>query len=118
MTKEEYLEKAIVWIKKKSVFSLKAVALGYDAPKVFTNNFTKEKIQADLSFKTHGGNKHYTDVVLRKSNVKKTVARWKVLSFMASMKRGNLYLLTHKDHKKFTQNLVDTHNINALIHSF
>lgn len=117
MDKDKYLEKAIVWVEKKSTASLRAIHGEYEDPKVFTSKATNEAIQADLSFTTHGGAKHYTDVALKDENPKKLVVKWKVLSFMASMKRGKLHLLTPKGHKAFTQKLVDLHNINAIVHS-
>ncbi|MBQ4820529.1 hypothetical protein [Aquimarina sp. MMG016] len=49
--------------------------------------------------------------------MKKLVIKWKVLSFMAGMKRGKLHLLAPKGHKAFTQRLVKQHNINAMVHS-
>ncbi len=116
MNKDKYLEKAIIWAQKKSIVSLRATHQGYKDPKVFTSKATKETIQADLSFTTHGGAKHYTSVALKEEDPKKLVVKWKVLSFMASMKRGKLHLLAPKGHKTFTQKLIDLHNINAIIH--
>ncbi|GGX06528.1 hypothetical protein [Aquimarina muelleri] len=117
MNKDEYLEKAIAWAEKKSTVSLRATHKAYKSPKIFTSKSTKEIIQADLSFTTHGGAKHYTAVALKEEDPKTVVVKWKVLSFMASMKRGQLHLLTPKGHKSFTEKLVNLHNINAIIHS-
>lgn len=115
--KEKYLKKAIQWAEKKATVSLKAVGKEYEDPKIFTNKATQEEIQADLSYITHGGAKHYSDIALKTKNKKRLIMKWKVLSFMASMKRGKLHLLTPKGHKAFTEKLVDRHNINAMIHS-
>ncbi|MFT5673674.1 MAG: hypothetical protein ACI9JT_002327 [Polaribacter sp.] len=116
MEKERYLEKAVKWAERKAVVSLKSISEGYENPKVFVSKTTQDEIQADLSFVTKGGVKHYSVVALKNENQKKTVAKWKVLSFLASMKRGNLHLLAPDGHKSYTLKLVNKFNINAVIH--
>lgn len=115
--KDEYLEKAVLWAEKKATISLKSVSEGYENPRIFTSRTTNEDIQADLSYVTHGGVKHYSVVALKNENQKKTVAKWKALSFLASMKKGKLHLLAPTGHKAFTQKLVNNHDINAVIHT-
>ena len=117
MKKEKYLEKAVLWAKGKNPVSLKSITEGYESPKICTSTTTQEEIQADVSFVTFGGVKHYSVVALKGESPKKLVARWKVLSFLASMSRGKLYLLAPNGHKAFTQKLVNAHDINAVIHS-
>lgn len=117
MKKDEYLEKALAWANKKAIISLKSISEGYENPRIFTSKATQEEIQADLSFVTHGGVKHYSVIALKNENQKKVVAKWKVLSFLASMKRGKLHLLAPNGHKAYTEKLVDNHDINAIIHA-
>ncbi len=117
MKNDKYLEKAVVWAKKKATISLKSISEGYENPQIFTSKTTQEEIQADLSFVTHGGVKHYSVVALKNENPKKTVAKWKALSFFASMKRGKLHLMAPKGHKAYTEKLVNNHDINAVIHT-
>ena len=117
MKKEEYLQKAVAWAEKKATVSLKAIPNGYEDPKIFTSKKSKEEVQADLSFVTHGGAKHYSAIALKEDNPKKIVSKWKLLSFLASMKKGKLHLLAPRGHKAFTQKLVERHHINAVIHS-
>ena len=117
MSKQSYFDKAIEWVSKKSTNSFKARAKGYDAPKVFKNKTTGEEIQADFSFQTEGGTKSYTEIALKSDSPQKLVTRWKLLSLMASMKHGKLFLLAPKGHKMFTLNLVNKYNINATIYS-
>ena len=115
MNKERYVEKAVEWAEKKAVSSLKSISDGYENPKVFVSKPTQNEIQADLSFFTKGGVKHYSVVALKNENQKKTVAKWKVLSFLASMKKGDLHLFVPNGHKSYTLNLVNKFNINAVI---
>ncbi len=117
MKKNRYIRKALSWVEKKPTKIVKSIAEGYENPKVFTSKSTNEKIRADLSFITYSGAKHYSDIALKNNNTKKLVVKWKVLSFMAGMKRGKLHLLAPKGHKAFTQRLVERHNINALVHT-
>ena len=117
MSKQNYLDKALNWVSKKSNNAFKARVNGYEAPKVFKNKNTGEEIQADFSFQTQGGTKSYTEIALKSDSPQKLVTRWKLLSLMASMKQGNLFLLAPKGHKKFTQKLVNQYNINATINS-
>ena len=116
MDKERYVEKAVKWAEKKAVVSLKSISEGYESPRVFVSKTTQDEIQADLSFDAKDGIKHYSVVALKNENQKKTVAKWKVLSFLASMKRGDLHLLVPDGHKSYTLKLVNKFNINAVIH--
>jgi hypothetical protein len=116
MNKEVYLGKAIAWAEKKDAVSLKSISKGYEDPKIYTSKTTQEEIQADVSFVTHGGVKHYSVVALKNENPKKSVAKWKVLSFFASMKKGKLHLLAPNGHKAYIKKLVNNHDINAIIH--
>ena len=117
MTKKSYFDKAVEWVSKKSKDSFKASVDGYESPKVYINKNSGEEIQADFSFQTQGGIKSYTEIALKSDSPQKLVTRWKLLSLMASMKHGKLFLLAPKGHKMFTHKLVDNYNINATIHS-
>jgi hypothetical protein len=117
MSKQSYFDKAIEWVSKKSKNSFKAKVNGYEAPKVFKNKNTGEEIQADFSFHTQGSTKSYTEIALKSDSPQKLVTRWKLLSLMASMKQGKLFLLAPKGHKMFTEKLVNKYKINAIIHS-
>lgn len=117
MNKNNYLNQALKWVKKKQTTSLRVKLEGYEDPKVFRSKSNNEEFQADFSFITPKGAKHFTDVALKNENPRKTVVKWKILSFMASMKKGKLHLLAPRGHKAFTERIVKRHNINAVIHS-
>ncbi|MFT7050966.1 MAG: hypothetical protein ACJAZK_001566 [Psychroserpens sp.] len=116
MKEDNYLEKAVVWAEKNTTISLKSISEGYENPQIFTSRTTQEEIQPDLSFVTYGGIKHYSVLALKNENSKKTVAKWKMLSFLASMERGNLHLLVPNGHKEYTEKLVKNNDIKAVIH--
>lgn len=116
MTKENYLSQALNWVKRKSVSSIKSHHEDHESPKIYTNAATQEQIQADFSFVSQG-RRHYTDIALKSDTPQKLVTRWKLLSTMASLKSGKLFLLTPRGHKMFAQRLVDRYKIKAVIHS-
>lgn len=115
--KLDFSEKALKWISKKSASSIQTLAEGYDPPKIFTNKDSGEKIQPDFSFESYGGAKSYTEIALKSESPEALVTRWKLLSVMAGMSNGKLYLLAPKGHKMFTEKLVERYRINAKIHS-
>ncbi|MFT5077328.1 MAG: hypothetical protein ACJAX7_002394 [Saprospiraceae bacterium] len=117
MKKDAYLEKAIEWAEKKDTISLKSISEGYEDPKIYISKTTQEEIQADVSYVTHGGVKHYSVVALKNENPKKTVAKWKVLSFFASMKKGRLHLLVPNGHKSYINRLVNSNDLNVVVHA-
>ena len=117
MSKNEYLEQAVNWTKQKSFSEIKSIHEDYDSPKTFVNKATDETIQADFSFVSQRGANNFMDIALKTEHPQKLVTRWKLLSLMASLKRGKLFLLAPKGHKHFTQNLVNQYHINAIVYS-
>ncbi|GAA4272010.1 hypothetical protein U6A24_10910 [Aquimarina gracilis] len=117
MKESKYLKKALSWVEKRPTISIKSIAEGHEDPKAFVSKSTDEKIKADVSFTTYGGAKHFSDIALKEDNARRLVVKWKVLSFMAGMKRGKLHLLAPRGHRAFTERLVKRHNINAVIHA-
>lgn len=117
MSKEKYLDKVITWVEKRKISSLKtALEGGYEDPKIFTNQATQEQVQPDVSF-TIDNATHYSEIALKCEDTRRLVTRWKLLSIMANVKKGQLHLFAPKGHKIFTKKLVEDNNIDALIHS-
>lgn len=113
MEKKKWIEKAINWASRRSGGALKAKHDDYESPKVFTNTSTEEEVQADISFVTRSGAKNYTDIALKSDRPQKLITRWKLLSMMASLNRGKLYLMAPRGHKMFAKRLVDKYKIRA-----
>ncbi len=116
MTKEAYLKKAVKWVNTKAPNSFRSILEGYDDPIKYMSKATQEEFQADLSFVSRDGIKHYYVLALKDENPQKTVDKWEILSFIASMKKGQLHLLTPNGHKAFTEKIVNDHHIKAVIH--
>ena len=117
MSKEYYFEKALSWVSNKSKTSIRGQMEGIENTQVFKNKSTGEEIQEDFSFISQWGDKSFTEIGLKTENPQKLITRWKLLSLMASIKNGKLYLLTSKGHKMFTQKLIENNKINATIHA-
>jgi hypothetical protein len=117
MSKEEYLSHAIAWAKMKGLSILSAKAEGYEEPKSYFNKTKNEHIQPDLTCESRSGNRHYVEVAMKSNDTQKSITRWKFLSVLATMKEGNLHLLTPKGHKKHIADLVLQYKITAKIQS-
>jgi len=63
------------------------------------------------------GHKHFVEIALKNDNERALATRWKLLSLMASMKKGKLHLLAPKGHKMFTQKITKKNDITAEIYS-
>ena len=117
MSKDSYLAQAIAWAERKSVAAVKANFEGYEKPFVFTQRETQEEICPDVAFVSYGGAKNYMDIAMKDEEPAQLVTRWKLLSTMAAMKEGKLYLMTPKGHRAFVNKLVDHYNISAVINN-
>lgn len=117
MTKEQYLDQALQWVQRRSISSLKAVHDSYEPPKNYINKQTEEAVQADISYLSHKGEQFYVVIALKTENQRNLVSQWKLLSIMATLKRGKLILLAPKGHKMFTDRIVNQYKINAIVYS-
>ncbi len=117
MNKESYFDQALEWVEKRGSQQIKADKEGYEPPKSYINKTTNESVQPDLTYTTSNGSKHYTDIALKSENPQALVTKWKLLSMMAQLRNGKLHLLAPRGHKSFTTDLVNTYNIDAIVHS-
>ncbi len=114
MKDDKFIEKAINWAQKKGFSDIRAVHEGFEAPKSFTRKEDESTVTPDLSGLKTGG-KSYVEIALKTDNVQRKITKWKLLSTLASVKGGKLYLLAPRGHKAFTDNLVKTYNIDAKV---
>jgi hypothetical protein len=112
MAEDTYLEKAIQWTQSKGFFEIKAQLEGFEAPTAFTRKDGEEPIIPDITAVKTGG-KCYVEVATKSDDVQKKISKWMLLSTMASMKGGKLFLLAPRGHKSFTEDIVKGHNISA-----
>ena len=114
MKDTELYERAIQWAKKNGFSNLKAniETDDYDVPAGFTRTGEDAAYIPDLSGTKRGG-KNYIEIALKTEAGDRQVSKYKLLSTMAGMKSGKLYLLAPKGHKAFVDKMVKQYNINA-----
>lgn len=111
--KKVYLRKALDWVEKRDFQEVRSVLEGYDPPMSFTSSTSQLEVQPDITALKGGTSKSYIEVALKSDTPEDTVTRWKLLSTLASMKNGQLFLLIPRGHKAFAAGLVETHSLNA-----
>ncbi|MEZ5007232.1 MAG: hypothetical protein R2728_02025 [Chitinophagales bacterium] len=114
---EKHMEKALEWVNRRKVEDVKANFEGYEAPKSYTNQRTDELVSPDISFLDERGVKNYVEIAMKSDTIRKSITKWKLLSTLASVKKGNLYLLTVRGSKSFIVNEVEKCNLDAKIYS-
>jgi len=117
MDKSKLFPDAIEWVNKKSTETINVNFEGYETPKSFKNSATQEEVIPDMLFINKMGHKHFVEIALKTDNERNLATRWKLLSLMASMKKGKLHLLAPKGHKMFAQKVVKKNDIAAEIYS-
>ena len=61
------------------------------------------------------GRKSYFEIALKTEDVRRRISKWMLLSTMALMKGGKLFLFAPKGHKTFAEKVVKKHLLNAEI---
>lgn len=114
MSNKPYLEKAIQWAKRKGMQNIKANIEEYDTPSHFTKADQEDPIIPDITG-VQMGSKNYVEVALKTHDTRNAVSKYKLLSTMAAMKGGSLYLLAPKGHKSYADGVVKDHALNAKV---
>ncbi len=105
-------ERAITWAKKHGFSNIKANTEDYEIPAGFTRKGETEAYVPDISGSKLGG-KSYVEIALKTEDNDDQVSKYKLLSTMASIKSGKLYLLAPKGHKAYVDKMVKQYNISA-----
>ena len=110
MSKQDYFQDAIDWAKSLSLSNFKANTEGFESPKTFSHAEKDIDFTPDMTGKRRT-NKFYLEIALKSENPRKLVSKWKLLSTLASMKGGKLYLLAPRGHKAFTERILNRHQL-------
>ena len=110
MEKIDYFPDAIDWAKTLRLSDLKANFEGFEVPRTF------QLADEDISFipditGRRLAKKYYVEIAMKSENTNSMVSKWKLLSTIASMKGGKLYLLAPRGHKAFVQSLLDRYQL-------
>ena len=113
-TEKTYFERALMWAKSKGLQKIKANTEDYETPTQFTKSGDDQPFIPDITG-LQMGTKNYVEVATKSDDVERKVSKWKLLSTIAGMKGGSLYLLAPKGHKAFADNVVKNHSLNAKV---
>lgn len=111
MSKKDYFQAAINWAKSFSLNNIKANFEGYEAPRSFN------RADEDISFVpditgSKRTSKFYVEIAMKETDdTSNMVSKWKLLSTLASMKGGKLYLLAPRGHKAYVERLLDKYQL-------
>ena len=111
MAKKEYFKKAINWARKRGISSIRANYDGYEQPSVFSKVDGEKPFTPDITGRKLDG-KFYIEIATKTENVQRNVSKWKLLSTLAKMKGGKLFLLVPKGHKAFTERILKRYSLN------
>jgi len=108
----ELYEKALHWAKKHGFSNIKANTEEFETPAGFTRKGAEEAFIPDISGNRLGG-KSYVEIAMKTELNDEQVSKYKLLSTMAGIKSGKLYLLAPKGHKAYVDKMVKQFNISA-----
>lgn len=111
MLEEKLTNKAITWVKQKGFTHIKADAPDFESPTKFTKKdgetFTPH-ITCKKAYK-----KNYVEIATKTDDIQRAISKWKLLSTLAAMKEGTLYLLAPKGHITYIRQIVKQYQLNA-----
>ena len=113
---KQLIEKAVEWAKKRGFVKIKANIENkeFDTPASFVKPGEENPYVPDVTGMKFG-RKNYVEVALKTDNLKRTISKWKLLSTLAKMKNGKLFLLAPRGHKTFAQTIVKERHLNAKV---
>ena len=116
MEYQKYFDKALQWARRKGFSEIKANSEKHelDSPASFSQPENDKEFVPDMTALKTGG-KSYIEIAIKSDNVRRVVTKWKLLSTIAKMKGGTLFLLAPHGHKAFASRLVKKHDIDAKV---
>lgn len=114
MKDEELVDKAIKWAEKQGYKEIKSIGEGYDSPTSYTQAGEEQPIIPDVTG-LQMGRKSYFEIATKADDIRRKISKWKLLSTLAAMKGGKLFLLAPRGHKAFAESMVEKHNLSARV---
>lgn len=106
------ISKIVDWVKAKGYRKIKAQVDGFDTPSSFTRSETEGSFVPDVTAMRRD-RKNYFEVAIKSDDPKRVIRKWKLLSTIAAMKNGKLFLFAPRGHKAFAQRIVKERHLNA-----
>ena len=107
---EKLLEKIV---NKKGFESVKANAEGYETPAMIHFRDDNEKFYIPDVTGVVNGRKSYFELAMKTSDERDLVTKWRLLSDLATLKHGKLYLAVPRGHMAFTNRILNDYPITA-----
>lgn len=111
MLEENWKNKAIDWVKQRGFTDIKADIADFESPTKFTKK--DGETFAPLITCKKAYKKNYVEIATKTENPQRAISKWKLLSILAAMKEGTLYLLAPKGHITYVRQLVKQYQLNA-----
>ena len=110
MAKTEYFQKVIDWAKRRGITGIKANYDGFDQPSVFAKVGEEKEFTPDVTGSKFD-RKFYIEIATKSENGQRAISKWKLLSEIAKMKGGKLYLMTPRGQKAFVERILKKHSL-------
>lgn len=110
MSKSSYFQQAIDWAKKRGLSNIRANWENFDPPSAFSRKKGDEPFIPDITGKKTGG-KWYVEIAMKTENKKRLISKWKLLSTLAAMRGGKLFLLAPHGHKAFAERILNNYEL-------
>lgn len=105
MDKNTYINQVTEWAKAHGYSHIKANANGFEKPIAYGRQQDGESFVPDATGKQFG-QKSYFEVVLKTNDVNRLMSKLKLLSRLAAIQGGQLYLMVPKGHLPFAKAVV------------
>ncbi len=111
---QKLYQKAVDIIRKKGFIDIKANSeeLDLEQPTGYVQQREEDVYTPDLTA-LHLGRKSYFEIALKTTQVRRLVNKWKLMSRLAEVRHGSFFLLVPRGHVRFTNQLIEDHNIDA-----
>lgn len=112
MDLESLRSKVINWAENHRFSNIKANVEGHESPTSYSKPGDESPYVPDVTG-VKLGIKSYFEVAVKSDDSERSIRKWKLLSTLAEMKNGSLFLFAPKGHKAFVTNVVKERNLKA-----
>jgi hypothetical protein len=112
--KQELLPSVVRWAKTQGYENIKANLDGYTKPKTYKREVDADDFTPDATG-FNFSEKSYFEIIFKTDSPLRLITKLKLLSQLAAINAGKLFVIAPKGHVSFAQKLVNTNNITATV---
>jgi len=116
VSKDTFTSTVVDWAKSRRFSDIKANVEGHDSPTAYSKPGEDSPYVPDVTG-IKLGVKSYFEVAMKSEDSERSIRKWKLLSTLAEMRNGNLFLFAPKGHKAFVDGVVKARNLKATVMS-